>query len=157
MKPQFSRSAETAIKTVGGIDDFGEIFVNPANEEVCEYELALLEEIMANYAVDGIVLDRVRYVGLSSDFSPITKNKWEQYIGRECNWPEDIYRIKENNGKLEIEYGDCFGEFITRSELTGHQKIMRQKNIHGLIPQNIRRPDMQNSWMVYYQGFIIPM
>ncbi len=145
-------SAETAIKTVGGIDDFGEIFVNPANEEVCEYELALLEEIMANYAVDGIVLDRVRYVGLSSDFSPITKNKWEQYIGRECNWPEDIYRVKENNGKLEIEYGDCFGEFITFRAGIINGFIKRVRKLVDTQPGKLEFLDYTGSWYpLYYQ------
>lgn len=145
-------SEETVIKTIGGIDDFGEIFVNPANDEVCEYELALLEEIMTNYAVDGIVLDRVRYVGLSSDFSPITKKKWEQYIGRECNWPEDIYRVKENSGKLEIEYGDCFGEFITFRAGMINDFIKRVRKLVDKQYRKFEFLDYTGSWYpLYYQ------
>lgn len=145
-------SAETAIKTIGSIDDFGEIFVNPANDEVCEYELSLLNEIMAKYAIDGIVLDRVRYVGLSSDFSPVTKEKWEQYNGNKCSWPEDIYRIKENDGKLEIEYGDCFGEFITFRAGIIKSFINQVRALVNAQPKKIEFWDYTGSWYpLYYQ------
>ena len=70
---------EKALKTVGSIDDFGEIFVNPGNKEVCSYELSLLKEFAENYKPDGIVLDRVRYVGLSTDFSECSRLEWEAY------------------------------------------------------------------------------
>ena len=87
---------EKALKTVGSIDDFGEIFVNPGNKEVCSYELSLLKEFAENYKPDGIVLDRVRYVGLSTDFSECSRLEWEAYahVTGE-NWPEDIYTIEQ--------------------------------------------------------------
>ena len=90
---------EKALKTVGSIDDFGEIFVNPGNKEVCSYELSLLKEFAENYKPDGIVLDRVRYVGLSTDFSECSRFEWEAYahVTGE-NWPEDIYTIEQYEG-----------------------------------------------------------
>ena len=53
---------EKALKTVGSIDDFGEIFVNPGNKEVCSYELSLLKEFAENYKPDGIVLDKAAHM-----------------------------------------------------------------------------------------------
>ena len=48
---------------------------------------------------DGIVLDRVRYVGLSTDFSECSRLEWEAYahVTGE-NWPEDIYTIEQYEG-----------------------------------------------------------
>jgi ribosomal protein S18 acetylase RimI-like enzyme len=140
------------LRTIGSIDDFNEIFVNPANDEVCEYELSLMNEIMTKYAIDGITLDRVRYVGLSSDFGPVTKKKWEQHIGRACNWPSDIYRINENDGKLEIEYGDCFGEFITFRAGIIRSFIEKIRKLVDAQPRKIEFWDYTGSWYpLYYQ------
>ena len=69
------QSAADHLHTVGSIDDFGEIFLNPGNEEVQAYVLALLKEFVDTYHPDGIVLDRVRYVGLSTDFSEQSRKK----------------------------------------------------------------------------------
>ncbi len=140
------------IKTVGGIDDFNEIFVNPANDEVCEYELSLLNEIMVKYDIDGITLDRVRYVGLSSDFGTITKTKWDQYIGREYNWPYDIYRIRDNLGTIEVEYGDCFGDFITFRAGIIKDFIERVRRLVDTQQKKIEFWDYTGSWYpLYYQ------
>ena len=105
-------TSENPIQTFGSIDDFGEIFVNPANDEVAEYELSLIEEVMNRYDIDGIVLDRVRYVGLSSDFSPLTIEKWKQscLIEGEIDL-KDIYALKKNGGEIEVEYGKYFSSF----------------------------------------------
>lgn len=105
---------EKALKTVGSIDDFGEIFVNPGNKEVCSYELSLLKEFAENYKPDGIVLDRVRYVGLSTDFSECSRLEWEAYahVTGE-NWPEDIYTIEQYEGGWREIPGKYFGSFLS--------------------------------------------
>lgn len=48
---------------------------------------------LAKYDLDGIILDRCRYddYGLESDFSDISKQKFEEYIGETvANFPADI-------------------------------------------------------------------
>ena len=45
------------------------------------------------YDLDGIILDRCRYddYGLESDFSAVSKQKFEEYIGETvAHFPEDI-------------------------------------------------------------------
>lgn len=67
----------------------GTVFMNPANDKVQAYVLSLLKEL-AGYNVDGIILDRCRYddTGLQADFSPESKAKFAEYIGREPDkWP----------------------------------------------------------------------
>ncbi|WFR55103.1 GNAT family N-acetyltransferase [Anaerocolumna sp. AGMB13025] len=145
-------SPET-LKTAGSIDDFGEIFVNPANEEVCAYELSLLEEIITKYPVDGIVLDRVRYVGLSSDFGSITKEKWEQFAGTTCNWPEDIYKLVDRGEKEPlIQYGRYFGEFLTFRAGRIKYFIEKVRELLERIKKPVQFLDYTGSWYpLYYQ------
>lgn len=71
----------------------GTKFLNPANDEVVEYLLGILEDLAA-YDVKGIILDRCRYDDndLQSDFSDVSRKKFEEYIGKEISkWPDDIF------------------------------------------------------------------
>ena len=42
-----------------------------------------LEEVLKNYDIDGIVLDRCRYDNLYADFSHVTRNAFEEYLEKE--------------------------------------------------------------------------
>lgn len=79
-------------------------FVNPANDEVRNYQLRTFEEIIKNYEVDGIVHDRSRYDNESADFSDETRVKFEQFLqarGKQLvNWPQDIFQY-ENNVRVD--------------------------------------------------------
>lgn len=55
-------------------------FVNPSNKKVQDFQLLRVEEVLKNYDVDGIVLDRCRYDNLYADFSHITRNAFEDYL-----------------------------------------------------------------------------
>ena len=71
----------------------GTKFLNPANDEVVDYLLGILEDLAA-YDVAGIILDRCRYddYELQSDFSDVSRQKFEEYIGKTvANWPDDIF------------------------------------------------------------------
>lgn len=74
--------------------DYGAKFMNPANENVQNFVLQLLGDL-AKYELDGIILDRCRYddYGLESDFSAVSKQKFETYIGQTVtNFPDDIMK-----------------------------------------------------------------
>ena len=65
-------------------------FFNPANDEVQQYLLTMLADL-AKYQLDGIVLDRCRYDEFLSDFSDVSKQKFEQYLGQSVtNWPSSV-------------------------------------------------------------------
>ncbi|WP_077617595.1 alpha amylase family protein [Bacillus sinesaloumensis] len=89
-------------------------FVNPIREDVQNYELGIIEELVTNYDVDGIVLDRARYNNIYADFSELSREKFEAYIGREvANFPQDIFEIKfDNNGQQSIEEGPLYQKWI---------------------------------------------
>ncbi len=67
-------------------------FVNPVDPQVYAYEMAVIYEVLSRYDVDGIVLDRTRYQDVSEDFSPLSRARFEAFIGRPVrHWPDDIY------------------------------------------------------------------
>ena len=88
----------TVINTQDGLVSSMELgsgtkFLNPANDEVVEYLLGILEDLAA-YDVEGIILDRCRYddYELQSDFSDVSRQKFEEYIGKEISkWPDDVF------------------------------------------------------------------
>ena len=66
--------------------------INPLNAEYRTHILNIMKEIVTKYPnIDGLMLDRVRYDGISADFSPISQRAFEEYIGQKVNrFPEDI-------------------------------------------------------------------
>lgn len=67
-------------------------FFNPLLPEVQNYLCDLLRDLAGNYPdLDGIILDRGRFDGYTSDFSDYTRQKFEAYIGATvANFPADI-------------------------------------------------------------------
>ena len=130
--PLFDGSADkswaTVINTKDGLVSCmdmgsGTKFLNPANDEVVEYLLGILEDLAA-YDVKGIILDRCRYddFELQSDFSEVSRKKFEEYIGKPLeNWPGDVF----NPGATKIN-----------SPITAMQRDwmeFRAKNIHDFM------------------------
>jgi len=64
----------SVVDYTGSVDANGnpvtDFFVNPCSPDVQAYELALVKELVTNYAIDGLVLDWLRYDGWNMDMSP---------------------------------------------------------------------------------------
>ena len=141
------------LHTVGSIDDFGEIFLNPGNPKVREYAISMIMEFIEKYHPDGIVLDRVRYVGLSTDFSESSRMQWEEYASvHNEKWPEDIYTIEKTEKGYQEKPGKYFGSFITYRMQVIHDFIVElRKKIYGKYKE-IEFCDYTGSWYpLYYQ------
>ncbi|WP_053436092.1 alpha amylase family protein [Sporosarcina globispora] len=107
------------------------VFVNPIREDVREYELSIIEEIISNYDVDGIVLDRARYANEHADFSDLSRQKFEEYIGAPvANWPEDIYEIQFDGSEQNIEEGPLYKDWI---EFRAHNIQSYFKQVENLV------------------------
>ena len=76
--------------------------MNPSNPEVQEYQIEILKEFAVKYPeVDGLIFDRVRYDGITADFSELSKRQFEEYAGLTVeNFPEDILSWYDENGDL---------------------------------------------------------
>ncbi len=79
--------------------------LNPALPEVKAYELSILKELITMYPkLDGIVLDRVRYDGITADFSDASRKLFEAYIGKTvANWPGDIFSYTATGTPQRVE------------------------------------------------------
>ncbi len=76
--------------------------LNPSNPEVRRYQLDILREFVTKYPeIDGLIFDRVRYDGITADFSDLSRRQFEEYAGiRVENFPEDILSWYDSDGKL---------------------------------------------------------
>ena len=76
--------------------------MNPANLDMQQYQIDILKEFVAKYpGCDGLIFDRVRFDGVTSDFSELSKELFEEYAGVKVeNYPEDILCWYDQDGKL---------------------------------------------------------
>ena len=138
------------LHTVGSIDDFGEIFLNPAKKEVRDYTLSLLREFVEHYHPDGIVLDRVRYVGLSTDFSEESRKQWEKYSAvKDEKWPEDIYTIEKTAEGYREKAGKYFGSFLSFRMQIIHDFMQEVRQLLSAYPE-VEFCDYTGSWYPLY-------
>ena len=127
-------------------------FVNPVSPESRAYALKLVEELASNYAVDGLIFDRMRYSSLRTDFSPLSREQFEAWLGKKLDrFPQDIYAYDPLPGRPMIQ-GPYFKQWLH----------WRARNIHDWLEQaaqtaKSKRPGINlgvyvGSWYpVYYE------
>lgn len=131
------------------VDDGGEIkrfsesnyknkvihFLNPANDEVQEYQLKHIEEVMRNYNVDGVVLDRARYDTLHADFSPESRRKFEEFLSERGKtlerWPEDIFehQYDDEGNFVETVRGPLFYDWLAFRSHISKQFMIKAREL----------------------------
>lgn len=87
------------------------VFVNPLHPEVRTRLLALIREVVENYPVDGIVLDRLRWANVYTDFSEASRAAFEARYGKVQHFPEDILNIPLLPRQPGI-FGPRFGQWV---------------------------------------------
>lgn len=89
-------------------------FVNPSNKEVTDFQKLRLKEVLENYDIDGIVLDRTRYDNLYADFSEVSRSAFQEYLFSKSKklekFPDDAFLINQDGKMVEGRY---FTEWIT--------------------------------------------
>lgn len=122
--------------------------VNPVLQEVRDYELSILKELITLYPkLDGIILDRVRFDNLNADFSDSSKIAFEKYLGHPIeNYPNDIYSFdgqERKDGKLYKEWLEWRASII-------HDFIYTARKELKAINPNIVFGDYTGSWYPLY-------
>lgn len=101
------------------LDGINEKFFNPGNPQVQDYLCGLLSDLAAYPGLDGIVLDRGRYNDLRADFSPLSRQQFEAYIGETLNkFPAGILPPGTDNatlGKPNTAYTTKWLEFRAKT------------------------------------------
>lgn len=133
-------------------------FVNPSNKEVQDFQLKRVEEVLQNYPIDGVVLDRCRYDNLYADFSPVTRNAFADYLsarGKKLeNFPNDAFLIDANGSLVKGQY---YMDWINFRSLTIKEFTDRVRSLVNQYKQS-KNPDLKlaayvGSWYeVYYQN-----
>ncbi|MBQ0077688.1 MAG: family 10 glycosylhydrolase [Bacteroidales bacterium] len=130
--------------------------LNPSDPEVQDYQLAILKEFVSKYPdLDGIIFDRVRYDGMTSDFSPLSRAQFEQRLGHAVeNWPEDVLSWYDENGELRSEWarGKYFRQWCEWRAGVIHDFIERTHRELKAINPNLQIGDYTGAWYpTYYQ------
>ncbi|MCS7272567.1 MAG: family 10 glycosylhydrolase [Fimbriimonadales bacterium] len=109
---QLSLQTQPVLQPIAESDTEGiAVFVNPLHPEVRARLLAIVRELVQNYPIDGLVLDRMRWANVYTDFSERTRAAFEAQYGRVVLWPDDIIRppaLPYNS----YERGVRFGEWV---------------------------------------------
>jgi hypothetical protein len=72
-------------------------FVNPLHPDARRHELDIVRELVTQYDIDGLVLDRCRYSNLYNDFSDRTRDAFAQWLRSRrtprtiSRWPQDVF------------------------------------------------------------------
>lgn len=107
-------------------------FANPAHPEVQLYELAVLQEVVSRYEVDGIVLDRIRFPDGTADFSDLSRARFEAHLGRPVeSWPDDVL---SGTGEQLVQ-GPLFPEWVAwRARIIQQFVRAAEAVVHGNKP-----------------------
>lgn len=128
--------------------------LNPAHPEVRKYETNIVKEAVRKYKdLDGLVFDRVRYDGITSDFSELSKREFEKYAGiRIERFPEDLIYWTKEDGKDVWKPGKHFKEWVEwRSQVITSFLENLRKEVKK-INRHISFGDYTGSWYpVYYE------
>lgn len=127
--------------------------LNPANRDVQRYELSILKELVKMYPqLDGIILDRVRYDALATDFSDYSRKAFEKYLRKKISrWPEDILSYTPGDKPEKIK-GPLFNQWIEWRAKVIHDFVYEARGVIKKANPKIAFGDYTGSWYpTYYE------
>lgn len=96
------------------------LMMNPNAPEVQDRALAIVDELLKNYDVDGLLYDdRLRYAGMNADFSTLSQFQFEKFVGRRIAWPDDVFKFTVNPSLLRgVQPGPYYEAWLAWRALT---------------------------------------
>ena len=127
-----------------------EKFLNPGHPEVQQYLCDLLADL-AKYNIDGIVLDRGRYNDLFTDFSPLSRQQFEEYIGYKLeNFPGDILPPGTNEVYLPAEVSTLTQKWLEYRAKTIYDFMVKARNAVKSVNPDIKFGVYVGGWYNSY-------
>lgn len=133
------------------------LFSNPCHDQVRQEAMAVFEEILRFYDVDGIVLDRGRFDNETADFSLVTRKKFEAFLHDRgkllTNWPGDVWRYEEGqriDGSLLQDWWE-FRSGIIQSFFAGVRELV--ETYKGRKNRHIQMSVYVGSWYETYYKY----
>lgn len=127
--------------------------VNPVNEEFQTHILNVIKDLVKHYPdLDGLILDRVRYDGITADFSDLSRQKFEAYIGQKVEkFPEDIFEWKKDeSNKYYPEHGKHFLKWIEWRAKNIYDFMARARNEVKKVNPDISFGTYTGAWYPSY-------
>lgn len=127
--------------------------VNPINEDFRNHIINILKEVVEKYpALDGLILDRVRYDGISTDFSDLSRSEFEKYIGQKIEkFPDDIFLWQKSaNDKYQRSNGKHFLKWIEWRTKNIYDFMKLARNEVKSINPNISFGTYTGAWYPSY-------
>ncbi len=89
------------------------LYLNPADPEVQDHLLAILDEIMQVDGVEGVVLDRVRYDNARADFSDTSRRLFEKAMNlKVADWPRGVMTPPDPFTGSALKMGPHFEKWV---------------------------------------------
>ncbi len=154
-KKEWATSLLTQAGIVNCMDDpaTGTKFFNPAHIEAQNYILSLLEDLAAYDELDGIILDRGRYLNLDSDFSNYSKGKFEAYIGESvANFPTDVMTVGTVVNQLPSPLPIYFKQWLEFRVKVMHDFMEQARNRVKAVNDDISFGVYVGGWYSSYYG-----
>lgn len=125
--------------------------LNPARKDVQRYEMNILKELVRKYpALDGIILDRVRYDNLEADFSNDSRLLFENYIGKKVDsFPQAIFSYTADTVSAKKK-GPYFNQWIEWRAKVIHDFIFEVRDELKAINPKLIFGDYTGSWYPTY-------
>lgn len=145
-----SSNGLVSIMDLNGADDWGTRFLNPADDRVQKFVLQLLKDL-AQYDLDGIVLDRCRYddYGLQSDFSDVSRSKFESWSGTTiANWPDDI--MAPGTSSLDRSASELVKKWLEFRASVIHDFVVKAADTVHSVNKDIRFGVYVGAWYSTY-------
>ena len=130
--------------------------LNPSNPEVQQYQLDILKEFVSKYPeCDGLIFDRVRYDGMTADFSELSRRQFEEYASVKVeNFPEDIISWYDSDGKIRDTWqpGKHFKKWVEWRSGVIHDFVVNAHRELKAINPDLVIGDYTGAWYpTYYQ------
>ncbi len=129
--------------------------VNPSNPDIQKYELSIIEEVIKNYAVDGVILDGVRYDSLYTDFSDISKKEFIKYLlanGKKTdalrNWPGAI--MEWGPKPADIKKGSLYDDWLLFRAKTIYDFMVKARKLVKDTNPKLAFGDYAGAWYPSY-------
>ncbi len=131
------------------------LMMNPHHPEVQARALAFVKEVATNYDIDGLVFDdRLRFGGLNTDFSDVTRAQFEKLVGARIEWPKDVFEFTYTMDlKRGIRPGKWYDAWMAWRAITVRNWVAAAGALVRSIRPNAQFGIYAGSWYGEYQQF----
>lgn len=127
-------------------------FMNPLLPESRAYALRMLEEIFTRYEFDAFCLDYCRFAGAQCDFSPATREAFEDYLGEKLErFPEDVFSYDADGARVPGKY---YKQWWTFRSMAIRDFISEIRDLRDRVAPEVKLHYWAASWLhaIYVNG-----